>query len=703
MSTANKLLRQFYGLERPNQEQEARDIDSPHFQAQAFFEESVKKDSLPQLLARENTLISDIRSFDNDLQTLVYDNYSKFLGATDTVRSLRQNITALSGEMGDLKANLGKVAQRSDAIGSDLEPNRQKIQRLVGISRLLGRVEFISKLPKQLRACLMAKKYGVAVDLWTKVEGILSTQQHFPSFKRIHEECKEIMEEMRMTIRGQMLNMDVSVSDSIDCAVLLVKLKTPLATVCSQLAHHWFLVIDNSLEYKDIPEEPFSALSMLKDAAINDASLFVRLYREKLSDTESNAAEKNKMEGIVSDFMNSTFERIAQFLPVKSLFGLDCKSIGSYMSSFVDTMSDMASQQQISKHLHKILQQYTEAKTMRVYDQLAASMTGKSGMELFQHVTTHFFEACSGLISDFKVLAMMNHQECSHFLIQQISLMFEKIFQFFRTSDPQNALVYSVIACIFSEKDIPQIFEELSNLEQDSPLESLQERIFVDCKNVIHVCLKRFVAFQREVVDRIVFSLMNGTRWSSMREAPTTASREIRELIDHIDKLSQEVNGLLALTKTHDITESDSSSWQRKTVLKSTSFYSSPTTPTFCGIREDGIQQIDRLFTSVNRLHLNRTLEFDSASILASILMYSLKTMLELIRHQVFSNAGFNQVQVNVYILYQSFHDYVDQTELFSAMIEELISSAGDRTGAPVPLEVSDLQRIHTEFEKPRQ
>lgn len=700
MSTANKLLRQFYGLEKPNREQEARDIDSPHFQADSFFEESVKSDSLPQLLARENSLISDIRSFDNDLQTLVYDNYSKFLGATDTVRSLRQNITALTEEMGSLRENLHHVSQRSQAIGADLEDNRLKIQRLVGISRLLGRVEFISKLPKQLRVCLTAKKYGVAVDVWTKVEGILSTQQHFPSFKRIHEECTSIMEEIRMTIRGQMLNMDVSVSDSIDCAVLLIKLKTARATVCSQLAHHWFLVIDNSLEYKDIPEEPFAALSALNAAAISDAALFVKLYRERLCEPETDTVERNKIDGIVGDFMSSTFERISQLLPVKSLFGLDCKRIGSYLSSFVEMMTPMASEQQISKHLHRLLQQYTEAKTMIVYEELAAGMSGKDGMELYQHATTHFFEACDGLINDFKVLAAMNHEECSHFLIQQISLMFEKVFSFFKTAEPRNALVYSVIAYVLSEKDIPQVFEALSNLEQDSPLQSLQERIYIECKGVVSECLKRFVAYQRTLMDRIVFDAMMGTKWASVKESSAGPSRKIHELIKEIEKLNEEVNNLLSLTKTPEVPDSDSSSWHKRTVLKSTSFYSAPTTPTFLGERGEGIDQIDRLFTSVNRLHLNRTLEFDAHSIMASILMYSLKTWLELIRFDLFSNYGFNQIQVDGYIVYYSFHDIVDQQELFAALVEEIISSASDRTVEPAPLDVGLLQKIYTDFDK---
>jgi hypothetical protein len=88
--TANQRLRQFYSLdsaERPKEEQ-IRDINSPYFEPHTFFEECVNRDSLKTLRMRESLLTSDIQQYDSELQTLVYDNYAKFLGASDTVHTL---------------------------------------------------------------------------------------------------------------------------------------------------------------------------------------------------------------------------------------------------------------------------------------------------------------------------------------------------------------------------------------------------------------------------------------------------------------------------------------------------------------------------------------------------------------------------------------------------------------------------------------
>ena len=694
MAAMHTSLKQFYGLEARDPVRDSQDIDSPHFQAREFFEESLRTDSLQQLMAKEQSLVSDIQSFDSDLQTLVYDNYSKFLGASDTVDSLSDNIATMTEKMNRLRENLTGVARHSDEIEADLQPNRQKIQRLVGISRLLERVEFISKLPSQLRACLNGRRFSVAVNVWTKVEGILSTQQHFPSFKRIHEECQGIMEDIRAKIRWQMLNMDVSVVDSIDYAVLLVKLKTPLITVCSQLAHHWFLVIDNTLESSDLPEEPFSALSQLNKVAIDECSLFVKLYREKLCAVELSEVEKVKVDGVLTEFANNTFERITQMLSIESLCALDCGKIGSYISLFEDLIAPIASKQQVSKYFYRVLKAYTAAKTSRVYENMLVSSKGKRGVELYEYETTQFIGACRSLVSEFQVLVMMDHGECAHFLIQEISLMFEKVFEFFQTSDPGNGLVYHVVTHTFREKSIPQLFEQFASLEHDSPLQSLEGKIEEDCRNVGKACLSRFVDYQRHAASAIIADAILSRKWLDHVGDPTGPSQKVRDFIEYVQTLTTEVTKLLAVTQPSDTSENDSPKWQKRTLLQSSSLYSMPTEPTFCGVREEGIGQIDRLFMSVNRLQLNRPLQSDTPSIVSSVIIYSVKTALELVRLTRFSNHGFNQIQVDGYALYSAFRSIVAQADLFAALIEEFISSACDRTLEPIPLDVTILTTL---------
>lgn len=41
------------------------------------------------LLEEDNQLVQEIKTLDSDMQMLVYENYNKFIGATDTIRNMK--------------------------------------------------------------------------------------------------------------------------------------------------------------------------------------------------------------------------------------------------------------------------------------------------------------------------------------------------------------------------------------------------------------------------------------------------------------------------------------------------------------------------------------------------------------------------------------------------------------------------------------
>lgn len=57
----------------------------------------------------------------------------------------------------------------------------------------------------------------------------------------------------------------------------------------------------------------------IRGQMFSDVVLFVKLYRERLCEPAPDTVERNKIDGIVGDFVSSTFERISQLGPVKSL------------------------------------------------------------------------------------------------------------------------------------------------------------------------------------------------------------------------------------------------------------------------------------------------------------------------------------------------------------------------------------------------
>jgi hypothetical protein len=61
------------------------ELDSPDFDVEAYMDRLLATNSLDKLIEINKRLRADIVRLDRDLQALVYQNYSKFLIATDII------------------------------------------------------------------------------------------------------------------------------------------------------------------------------------------------------------------------------------------------------------------------------------------------------------------------------------------------------------------------------------------------------------------------------------------------------------------------------------------------------------------------------------------------------------------------------------------------------------------------------------------
>jgi hypothetical protein len=65
-----------------------RALDAPTFDAGAHIKTVLENESLGGLLALENELLGTIKTLDGERKALVYDNYSKLITATDTIKKV---------------------------------------------------------------------------------------------------------------------------------------------------------------------------------------------------------------------------------------------------------------------------------------------------------------------------------------------------------------------------------------------------------------------------------------------------------------------------------------------------------------------------------------------------------------------------------------------------------------------------------------
>ncbi len=55
-------------------------------------------------------LYIDIRTLDGDMKTLVYENYEKFISATDTIKNIKTRMESMESEMGKLDEKISQIS-----------------------------------------------------------------------------------------------------------------------------------------------------------------------------------------------------------------------------------------------------------------------------------------------------------------------------------------------------------------------------------------------------------------------------------------------------------------------------------------------------------------------------------------------------------------------------------------------------------------
>jgi hypothetical protein len=226
----------------------------------------------------------------------------------------------------------------------------------------------------------------------------------------------------------------------------------------------------------------------------------------------------------------------------------------------------------------------------------------------------------------------------------------------------------------------------------------MQAALQDEASRAAKVCLGKFIANRRRMLSEVICQGMTGTDWAEQRSA-RTVSISTKLVIEELSYSWTQVDWVVnTVAKGADGSSHGSLPSRTKYSGFSGSAFNTSQGPLFHGLREDNVHQIDRLFTTVNRLHLGAPVPFEGKPILSAIVMYVAKTMLEYVRQMTLSSTGFNQMQIDSYFLYMSMNDKVSDVGLFNALIEEVLSSAADRTLGPIPLKVAVLSNIYSQY-----
>ncbi|KAF2764282.1 hypothetical protein EJ03DRAFT_358539 [Teratosphaeria nubilosa] len=197
-------LRDYYNLPKPaadapapptpkHETETESELDQPNFHAESYVKHLLEKEGLEGVLRVESRLVSEIRSLDGEKKALVYDNYSKLITATDTIRAMRekmdpgaQTMTLVADieRIGETAAGLQKELRKSHegrgGGGKERHMQRETVRWVLAASESLGRL-------------VREGKRDDAEAEWRVVEGLLGRWEGVRGVEEVREACREAL------------------------------------------------------------------------------------------------------------------------------------------------------------------------------------------------------------------------------------------------------------------------------------------------------------------------------------------------------------------------------------------------------------------------------------------------------------------------------------------------------------------------------
>lgn len=200
------------------------DVPAPQSENETFerqLGDMISNSPLEQLVTRHKELSTDVGMLESDLQTLIYENYSKFIVATDMVRSIGKVVGDLQLKFNDLEALIGGVVSQSEAVNGKLETRQDTILELTETRSLLQRLQAVLDIPMKINAAMAQESYDVAAECIVEIAPVLRRHGHRKALRPVADEVKSKRTEI---VNKLQQNMEARPDCAADSLSLLLRL-----------------------------------------------------------------------------------------------------------------------------------------------------------------------------------------------------------------------------------------------------------------------------------------------------------------------------------------------------------------------------------------------------------------------------------------------------------------------------------------------
>lgn len=192
---------------------EATNLNSPLFDSSKYLSSFLKTNSVKSLIQKSLDLQQDVRNYDQDIQTLVFENYNKFIISIDTVKKMKESIVKVDSKMKSLESSMNKINALTSKIDDSLKTRRNEIQKLDIVNKDLQKLKSLCDFPEIIKKDLATYRnqtvlnkidfegiFGESINYYRNCFEMLANLRNEPLIRPIYFDSINEVEEMRKII-----------------------------------------------------------------------------------------------------------------------------------------------------------------------------------------------------------------------------------------------------------------------------------------------------------------------------------------------------------------------------------------------------------------------------------------------------------------------------------------------------------------------
>lgn len=718
------------------------DIDGACFNAEMYVKKVLKESNLKQVIDHEREIHQDIQSLHSDMQTLVYENYNKFILATDTIGKMKNDFKSLEEDMESLLFKMDEITNTSEIITSSLHANRDEISKLSETHTLLKRLEFVYTLPTTLNKLLIKGDYAQVVQEYLHAQRVLTQYGNQESLKGILNDCNKIVNELKKILYSHLRDKNITGKDLTKSVNLLLQLDEPVLSLCKEFLLHSKNCLLESLQVlqsqvEDINQDMIEFIDLGSDTFLSQLCLVIAsfndMFVENLSKNDENEETEisiNQLNVFVEDNMIRYLEIVQCYIDrntsdtailVRALdrFYRKIQAIGklfSYKDFTLNVMEIISSAARRQTKLHlDMLKAHFHDKLATVRQSLVSlQKLNDNGFatESLASLTSDVIEKVKGILQDIsafldpKVSFSTNNALRKTISVDYVRESLVVGFLHYLSSAARSyticipcppAFLFLIMTKMCLEYQISGVGHLLKLVDETYEINkyfetknknSSQLSSEVELASDMHSAAQHLVNYYVRVeglsISQMLKKSVETRDWLHSLE-PRTVRAVMKRVVEEITSVDSQLGELFEEGLRTDRSSDSSRRTQMSRHIRAWSTGGTATnTQTFSAI--------NRLFSE--RIDIFSPVQFSRVSITTGIIKISLKTLLECVRLRTFNRYGLQQVQVDIHYLQLYLWRFVSDENLVHLLLDEILSSSVHRCLNPVLMEPSVVEII---------